>query len=171
MVTLDRIRLTGLLRKKPWERGFFYGPGSPATRQARPAAGVTAVSVEPLGAVARRGPVDSRSSPFLGVNPGATERGAGSKHRSIGSALASGETTFVHEERDDQGSSAGIRYGSRLGDEFVDWGDRRNRTGRAELSTSSGPIEASDRTPRRTRRSRPRARSTSLWPLHYLARS
>src|SRR5215475_2913451 len=27
MVTLDRIRLTGLLRKKPWKRGFFYGPG------------------------------------------------------------------------------------------------------------------------------------------------
>jgi len=25
MVTLDRIRLTGLLRKKPWQRGFFYG--------------------------------------------------------------------------------------------------------------------------------------------------
>jgi len=24
MVTLDRIRLTGLLRKKPWKRGFFY---------------------------------------------------------------------------------------------------------------------------------------------------
>jgi hypothetical protein len=54
MVTLDRIRLTGLLRKKPWKRGFFYGPDSPATRQARPAAGSTAVSVEPLGAVARR---------------------------------------------------------------------------------------------------------------------
>jgi hypothetical protein len=32
-------RLTGLLRKKPWKRGFFYGPDSPATRQARPAAG------------------------------------------------------------------------------------------------------------------------------------
>ncbi len=26
MVTLDRIRLTGLLRKKPWKRGFFYMP-------------------------------------------------------------------------------------------------------------------------------------------------
>ena len=24
MVTQDRIRLTGLLRKKPWQRGFFY---------------------------------------------------------------------------------------------------------------------------------------------------
>ena len=55
MVILDRIRLTGLLRKKLWKRGFFYGPDSPATRQAHPAAGVTAVSVEPLGAVARRG--------------------------------------------------------------------------------------------------------------------
>src|SRR5438105_12932334 len=39
MVTLDRSRLTGLLRKKPWKRGFFYGPASRATRQARPAAG------------------------------------------------------------------------------------------------------------------------------------
>jgi len=56
MVALDRIRLTGLLRKKPWKRGFFYAPDSPATRQARPAAGLTAVSVEPLGAVARRCP-------------------------------------------------------------------------------------------------------------------
>src|SRR5262245_41432106 len=25
MVTLDRIRLTGLLRRKPWKQGFFYG--------------------------------------------------------------------------------------------------------------------------------------------------
>jgi hypothetical protein len=24
MVTLDRIRLTGLLRKKPWKQGFFH---------------------------------------------------------------------------------------------------------------------------------------------------
>jgi hypothetical protein len=24
MVTHDRIRLTGLLRKKPWKQGFFY---------------------------------------------------------------------------------------------------------------------------------------------------
>jgi hypothetical protein len=28
MVTRDRIRLTGLLRKKPRQRGFFYGPNS-----------------------------------------------------------------------------------------------------------------------------------------------
>jgi hypothetical protein len=55
MVTLDRIRLTGLLRKKPWKRGFFYGPDSPATRQAHHRGGLTAVSVEPPGAVARRG--------------------------------------------------------------------------------------------------------------------
>ena len=26
MATLDRIRLTGLLRRKPWKRGFFYWP-------------------------------------------------------------------------------------------------------------------------------------------------
>src|SRR5919202_2163903 len=54
MVTQDRIRLIGLLRKKPWKRGFFYIPDSPATRQAHPASGVTAVSVEPPGTVARR---------------------------------------------------------------------------------------------------------------------
>src|SRR5664279_3018091 len=28
MVTLDRIRLTGLLRRKPWKRGFFYAGGT-----------------------------------------------------------------------------------------------------------------------------------------------
>ena len=37
MAIQDRIRLTGLLRKKPWKQGFFYGSDSPATRQARPA--------------------------------------------------------------------------------------------------------------------------------------
>jgi hypothetical protein len=42
--------------EKALETGLFYGPDSPATRQARPAAGVTAVSVEPPGTVARRGP-------------------------------------------------------------------------------------------------------------------
>ena len=34
---------------------ILYACDSPATRRARPAAGVTVVSVEPLGAVARRG--------------------------------------------------------------------------------------------------------------------
>jgi len=33
MVTLDRIRLTGLLRKKPWKRGFFYQVVFPGTRR------------------------------------------------------------------------------------------------------------------------------------------
>jgi hypothetical protein len=38
------LRLTGLLPKKPWKRGFFMPVVSPATRQARPVAGQTAVS-------------------------------------------------------------------------------------------------------------------------------
>src|SRR5689334_11639596 len=35
MVTLDRIRLTGLLRKKPRRRGFFYWGGPVRTRLGR----------------------------------------------------------------------------------------------------------------------------------------
>jgi hypothetical protein len=41
-------------KEKASETGLFLWTDSPATRQARPAAGVTAVSVEPLGTVARR---------------------------------------------------------------------------------------------------------------------
>src|SRR5579885_753598 len=55
MVTRDRIRLTGLLRKKPWKRGFFYCVVSRGTRRGfgqQP----SAVSLEPLGAGARRSP-------------------------------------------------------------------------------------------------------------------
>jgi hypothetical protein len=49
MATQDRIRLTGLLRKKPWKQGFFYdlrfaGDSSDSRR-----GGLTAVSVEPFG--------------------------------------------------------------------------------------------------------------------------
>ncbi len=36
MVAHDRIRLTGLLRKKPRQRGFFYICRAPATRPAAP---------------------------------------------------------------------------------------------------------------------------------------
>jgi len=54
MVTLDRIRLTGLLMEKPWKRGFSYGPDSSATRRLAPG-GLTAVSMEPPGKVARPG--------------------------------------------------------------------------------------------------------------------
>jgi hypothetical protein len=41
MVTLDKIRLTGLLRKKPWKQGFFYSltvAGRSALRVISPAA-------------------------------------------------------------------------------------------------------------------------------------
>lgn len=41
-------------RRRPGKR-LLYAGDSPATRQASPAAGLTAVSMEPLGAVARRG--------------------------------------------------------------------------------------------------------------------
>jgi hypothetical protein len=86
MVTPDRIRLTGLLRKEPWKRGFFYACDSPATRQARPAAGLTAVSVEPPGAVARDLP---------GVAPhrtlDATSACGRSQGRAKASPLASGD--------------------------------------------------------------------------------
>jgi hypothetical protein len=40
MVTLDRIRLIGLLRRRPRRRGFLHGPDSPATRQSRRVAGM-----------------------------------------------------------------------------------------------------------------------------------
>ncbi len=55
MVTLDRIRLTGLLRRKPRKRGFFYACRLAGDSSDWPTAGPTAVSSEPLGAVARRG--------------------------------------------------------------------------------------------------------------------
>src|SRR6266542_3907171 len=56
MVTHDRIRLTGLLRKKPWKRGFLY---SAFCRGTRPTSGnrvSRAVSLELLGAGARPSP-------------------------------------------------------------------------------------------------------------------
>src|SRR6266849_7969182 len=54
MVTLDRIRLTGLLRRKPWKRGFLYGArfaGDSTRFRLRQAN--AAVSLEPLGPGAR----------------------------------------------------------------------------------------------------------------------
>ena len=59
--------------ERPRKRGLFYGPDSPATRQARPAAALTAVSVEPLGAVARRGlPGRAGYEPLRESNPNTT---------------------------------------------------------------------------------------------------
>jgi hypothetical protein len=55
MVTLDRIRLTGLLRKKPWKRGFFYSAFCPGTSYSW-AHVPTAVSLELLGAGAQPSP-------------------------------------------------------------------------------------------------------------------
>ena len=55
MAIHDKIRLTGLLRKKPWQRGFFYATRFAGDSSGSPRGGLTAVSVEPLGAVARRG--------------------------------------------------------------------------------------------------------------------
>lgn len=53
---------------------------------------------------------------------------------------------FVYEQRDDQGSFAGIRYGSRLGDQFVNWAvfEPAPDAPSPFLSSWSGPIEASD---------------------------
>ena len=53
MVTQDRIRLTGLLRRKPRQRGFLYGADFAGDSSGSPRGGLTAVSVEPLGSVAR----------------------------------------------------------------------------------------------------------------------
>src|SRR2546422_5198449 len=54
MVTPDKIRLTGLLRRKPWKRGFLYGArfaGDSSRFRLRQAN--AAVSLEPLGPGAR----------------------------------------------------------------------------------------------------------------------
>ena len=53
---------------------------------------------------------------------------------------------FVYEQRDEQGSFAGIRYGSRLGDQFVNWATFEPAPDAPSpfLSTSSGPVEADD---------------------------
>jgi hypothetical protein len=50
-----RIRLTGVLREKPWKRGFFMDPIRRRLVRLAPRCGLTGVSVEPPGAVARRG--------------------------------------------------------------------------------------------------------------------
>ena len=55
MVTHDRIRLTGLLRKKPWQRGFFYVCCFAGDSSGWPRGGPDGGFMEPLGAVARRG--------------------------------------------------------------------------------------------------------------------
>ncbi|MGH3133249.1 MAG: hypothetical protein ACRDNY_05840 [Gaiellaceae bacterium] len=53
---------------------------------------------------------------------------------------------FVYEQRDEQGSFAGIHYGSRLGDPFVNWAifEPAPDAPSPFLSTSSAPVEADD---------------------------
>ncbi len=53
---------------------------------------------------------------------------------------------FIYEQRDDQGSFAGISYGSRLGDQFVNWAifEQAPEAPSPFLSTSSGSVEADD---------------------------
>ncbi len=53
---------------------------------------------------------------------------------------------FIYEQRDDQGSFAGISYGSRLGDQFVNWAifEQAPEAPSPFLSTSSGLVEADD---------------------------
>jgi hypothetical protein len=97
MVIPDRIRLTGLLQRKPRKRGFLYACDSPATRRARPAAGSTAVSTEPLGAgraaatTPARSPTPGAQSPFLEMKRGTIEADDADLHealRVLGLALA-----------------------------------------------------------------------------------
>jgi hypothetical protein len=61
-------------------------------------------------------------------------------------AFTQAVSRFVYEQRDEQGSSAGIRYGSRLGDQFVNWAifEPAPDAPSAFLSTSSAPVEAND---------------------------
>ena len=80
-------RLIGLLREKPWKRGFFYRPDSPATRQAHHRGGLTAVSVEPPGAVARRGLV-GRAGNEPPRRPKANRQGRRATPRSIATRRA-----------------------------------------------------------------------------------
>ena len=53
---------------------------------------------------------------------------------------------FVYEQRDEEGSFAGIRYGSRLGDQFVNWAifEPPPDAPSPFLSISSAPVEADD---------------------------
>jgi hypothetical protein len=71
MVTLDKIRLTGLLRKKPWKRGFFYGDLSLRTRHAT---GKAALGGFP--GTARRGRPGIASNGCAGFVPPRTDQGA-----------------------------------------------------------------------------------------------
>jgi hypothetical protein len=57
MVTLDRIRLTGLLRKTPANAGVFYSSF---------AGGIVIVSAPPIGAVSLE-PLDAGARPFAFV--------------------------------------------------------------------------------------------------------
>ncbi len=53
---------------------------------------------------------------------------------------------FVYGQRDEQGSFAGIRYGSRLGDQFVNWAifEPALEAPSPFRSISAGPVEVDD---------------------------
>jgi hypothetical protein len=61
-------------------------------------------------------------------------------------AFTQAVSRFVYEQRDEQGSFAGIRYGSRLGDQFVNWAifEPAPDAPSPFQSTSSNPVEADD---------------------------
>src|SRR6266511_577171 len=104
MFTLRTIRLTGLLRKKPWKRGFFYGPDSPATRQARPAAGL------------RRSPWN-RSARVEGLPLQSLDRFAADiavQVASAGTGFETGERRLVRgpSGHDDEAATAGSSRGA-----------------------------------------------------------
>jgi hypothetical protein len=61
-------------------------------------------------------------------------------------AFTQAVSRFVYEQRHEPGSFAGIRYGSRLGDQFLNWAifEPAPEAPSPFLSTSSGPVEADD---------------------------
>jgi hypothetical protein len=55
------------------------------------------------------------------IHFGLDEIDAGTIRLNAPRAFTQTVSRFVYEQRDEQGSFAGIRYGSRLGDQFVNW--------------------------------------------------
>jgi hypothetical protein len=80
------------------------------------------------------------------IHFGLDEIDAGTIRLNAPRAFTQTVSRFVYEQRDEQGSFAGIRYGSRLGDQFVNWAifEPAPDAPNPFLSTSSGPVEADD---------------------------
>src|SRR3954471_4364882 len=83
MITLDKIRLTGLLRKKPWKRGFFYGDLSLRTRH-----GTDQAALGGFSGTARRGRPAIASIGCAGFVPPRRREASSSLGLPQGSAMA-----------------------------------------------------------------------------------